>query len=61
MITRIVNGDRAPRRRIGQLVALGIPRALLPEPSGPPGRPPGAKNEPRKVAKPSAPDRCKES
>lgn len=52
MITRIVSGERAPARRIRQLAELGIPRELLPEPSGPPGRPPGAKNAPRKAAQP---------
>jgi hypothetical protein len=53
MITRIVNGDRAPARRIGELAKLGIPRELLPEPSRSPGRPPGAKNAPHKAARPS--------
>lgn len=42
MITRIVKGERAPAKRIRQLLELGIPEDLLPEPSPPPGRP--AKN-----------------
>ncbi len=40
MMTHIVKGNRSPAKRIEQLVALGIPRHLLPEPSRPPGRPP---------------------
>jgi transcriptional regulator with XRE-family HTH domain len=39
MISRIISGERAPAGRLDQLVALGIPRELLPEPNGPPGRP----------------------
>lgn len=39
MITRILNSDRAPAKRIEQLAALGIPREFLPGPSNPPGRP----------------------
>jgi len=39
MISRIISGERAPAGRLEQLVALGIPRELLPEPNGPPGRP----------------------
>lgn len=50
MISKIIRGERAPAARLEQLVALGVPRELLPEPSGPPGRPrkgdkPPAKNE----------------
>ena len=46
MITRILSGDRRPSRRIAELVALGIPANLLPEPGPAPGRPakpPGSK------------------
>lgn len=40
MITRIFKGERAPAERIAQLVELGIPKSLLPEPNGrKPGRP----------------------
>ncbi|MBG0776662.1 MAG: helix-turn-helix transcriptional regulator [Desulfovibrionaceae bacterium] len=39
MISRIINGERAPAQRIRQLLQLGIPEELLPQPSGPPGRP----------------------
>jgi len=39
MISRIISGERAPAGRLDQLAALGIPRELLPEPNGPPGRP----------------------
>ncbi len=39
MITRILNSERAPAKRIEQLAALGIPREFLPVPSNPPGRP----------------------
>jgi ribosome-binding protein aMBF1 (putative translation factor) len=40
MITRICKGERAPAERIAQLVELGIPRTLLPEPNKrKPGRP----------------------
>ena len=39
MITRIFRGDRRPARRIAELVALGIPAHLLPEPGPTPGRP----------------------
>ena len=39
MITRILNSDRAPKRRIEQLAALGIPQEYLPSPSNRPGRP----------------------
>jgi len=42
MISRIIKGDRAPKERIQQLVALGIPEPLLPAPSRPPGRPKGS-------------------
>jgi transcriptional regulator with XRE-family HTH domain len=40
MITRIIKGERAPRQRLEQLKALGIPEELLPAPSRPVGRPP---------------------
>ncbi|SKA63881.1 hypothetical protein SAMN02745702_00232 [Desulfobaculum bizertense DSM 18034] len=40
MMTHIVKGNRSPAKRIEQLVALGVPRHLLPSPSRPPGRPP---------------------
>jgi len=40
MITRIIQGKRAPAKRIRQLIALGIPPELLPKNSRPPGRPP---------------------
>lgn len=33
MISRIISGQRAPAERIRQLVDLGIPPQLLPEPS----------------------------
>ena len=33
MISRIVSGQRAPARRIRQLVELGVPEDLLPEPT----------------------------
>ncbi|MBF0481085.1 MAG: helix-turn-helix transcriptional regulator [Desulfovibrionaceae bacterium] len=39
MISRIISGERAPASRLEKLVELGIPRELLPEPNGPPGRP----------------------
>lgn len=39
MITRILNSDQAPAKRIEQLAAFGIPREYLPRPSNPPGRP----------------------
>lgn len=39
MITRILSGDRRPSRLIAQLIALGIPANLLPEPGPTPGRP----------------------
>ena len=42
MITRIIQGKRAPQKRIRQLISLGVPAELLPEPSGPPGRPKGS-------------------
>lgn len=45
MISRIIKGDRAPKERIEQLIALGIPEALLPTPSRPPGRPKGSANK----------------
>lgn len=45
MMTHIVKGSRSPAKRIEQLVALGIPRHLLPEPSRPPGRPPNKKSK----------------
>lgn len=45
MVTRIVHGDHAPIKRIRQLLRLGVPASLLPEPSGPPGRPPKAAPE----------------
>lgn len=41
MVSRIIRGERAPAKRIQQLIALGIPEELLPAPSPPPGRPPG--------------------
>ncbi|NJB68469.1 transcriptional regulator with XRE-family HTH domain [Desulfobaculum xiamenense] len=53
MMTHIVKGNRSPAKRIEQLVALGIPRHLLPEPSRPPGRP-SAKKQSTPVA-PSIP------
>jgi len=41
MISRIIRGERAPARRLKQLVEEGErPAELLPPPSGPPGRPP---------------------
>lgn len=43
MITRIAQGKRAPKKRISQLIELGVPADLLPEPSKPPGRPLGSK------------------
>jgi hypothetical protein len=46
MITRIIQGKRAPKKRITQLISLGIPAELLPEPSGPPGRPKGSRSKP---------------
>lgn len=39
MVSKIIKGERAPRHRIEQLIAYGIPNDLLPEPSGPVGRP----------------------
>jgi hypothetical protein len=45
MITRIIQGKRAPKKRITQLISLGIPAELLPEPSGPPGRPKGSRSK----------------
>ncbi|MEW5772388.1 MAG: helix-turn-helix transcriptional regulator [Thermodesulfobacteriota bacterium] len=33
-VTRIINGQRSSRELIERLVALGIPRDLLPEPAG---------------------------
>ncbi len=46
MITRICKGERAPAERIAQLVELGIPRTLLPEPNArKPGRPPQKREE----------------
>jgi transcriptional regulator with XRE-family HTH domain len=39
MISRIISGERAPAKRLEHLIDLGIPRELLPEPNGPPGRP----------------------
>ncbi|MEW5772709.1 MAG: helix-turn-helix transcriptional regulator [Thermodesulfobacteriota bacterium] len=39
MITRILQGTRRPARLIAELVALGIPAHLLPEPGPAPGRP----------------------
>ncbi|MEG6549583.1 transcriptional regulator [Desulfocurvibacter africanus] len=37
MLTSIIAGTCAPRHRIEALIALGVPRRLLPEPSD--GRP----------------------
>lgn len=39
MITRIFQGKRRPAQRIAELIALGIPAHLLPEPGPTPGRP----------------------
>ena len=39
MISKIIKGERAPKNRLDQLVALGIPAELLPKASGPVGRP----------------------
>ncbi len=33
MMSMIISGSRAPRERIERLVAAGVPRDLLPEPS----------------------------
>lgn len=44
MITRIINGERAPAKRISQLADFGIPEELLPLPSKSPGRPRRATN-----------------
>jgi len=33
MISRIISGQRAPAKRIAQLMALGIPAQLLPNPT----------------------------
>lgn len=33
MMSMIIAGDRAPRKRIERLVAAGVPRELLPEPT----------------------------
>lgn len=41
-VTRIINGQRASRSLINRLVAIGIPKQLLPEPGPGPGRPPGS-------------------
>lgn len=41
-VTRIINGQRASRSLINRLIALGIPKQLLPEPGPGPGRPPGS-------------------
>ena len=39
MISRIIRGERRPAKRIAELVALGIPAHLLPQPGPSPGRP----------------------
>lgn len=39
MVSKIIKGDRAPKLRLEQLIAYGIPAELLPDPSGPVGRP----------------------
>ena len=51
MISRIIKGDRAPKKRIEQLVSMGIPKELLPEPSRPPGRPKGSTNKKKLASK----------
>ncbi len=38
-VTKIINGQRSSRDLVDRLVALGIPRELLPEPSAPVDRP----------------------
>jgi predicted transcriptional regulator len=38
-ISRVISGKRGTARVVRELVSLGIPAELLPEPSGPPGRP----------------------
>lgn len=40
MISRIINGHRAPRHLVDKLIKIGIPEHLLPKPSRPRGRPP---------------------
>lgn len=40
MVSRIICGERAPSKRIKELMSLGIPASLLPEPNlRSPGRP----------------------
>ena len=40
MVSRIICGERAPSKRIKELMALGIPESLLPSPNlRAPGRP----------------------
>lgn len=39
MISRIIRGQRAPKRLLNKLKVFGIPPELLPMPSRPPGRP----------------------
>lgn len=45
MISKIIKGERAPKNRLEQLIRFGIPADLLPEPSGPVGRPQKNKNQ----------------
>ncbi|WP_051261400.1 hypothetical protein [Desulfovibrio inopinatus] len=39
-IIRVITGERPSRHLITQLISLGIPKHLLPEPGPGPGRPP---------------------